>query len=166
MPLRKEANGEEQTAGPELRILTSRSLSGGGEGLFLRDLPRDLAPPLRHARSSSSLMGVDGLWTVSKSPERHRKSHHRWMSQSAKPTQLCWSVHKCACTPLDSVRSHCSVLTRSRLSASAPILLCLNQREKGARGGGEHAHTHTHTHTHTQTIVRNTVWGRVLGGGW
>lgn len=60
--LRKEDNvGGELTAQPELRVLTSRSLSGGGEGLFLRDLPRDLDPPLRHARSSSSLMGVDGL---------------------------------------------------------------------------------------------------------
>lgn len=52
-----------------LRSLTSRSLSGGGEGLFLRPLPRDLDPPLRQARSSSSLMGVEGLCTVSKSPE-------------------------------------------------------------------------------------------------
>lgn len=49
--------------------LTSRSLSGGGEGLFLRPLPRDLDPPLRQARSSSSLMGVEGLCTVSNSPE-------------------------------------------------------------------------------------------------
>lgn len=48
--------------------VTSRSLSGGGEGLFLRLLPRDLDPPLRQARSSSSLMGVGGLCTVSKSP--------------------------------------------------------------------------------------------------
>lgn len=56
--------------------LTSRSLSGGGEGLFLRPLPRDLDPPLRQARSSSSLMGVEGLCTVSKSPEsvhKHRQ---------------------------------------------------------------------------------------------
>lgn len=51
-----------------LQSLTSRSLSGGGEGLFLRPLPRDLDPPLRQARSSSSLMGVEGLCTVSKSP--------------------------------------------------------------------------------------------------
>lgn len=58
-PLRKgDSAGGEQ---PKLRVLTSRSLSGGGEGLFLRDLPRDLDPPLRQARSSSSLMGVDGL---------------------------------------------------------------------------------------------------------
>lgn len=53
--------------------LTSRSLSGGGEGLFLRPLPRDLEPPLRQARSSNSLIGVEGLCTVSKSPERVRK---------------------------------------------------------------------------------------------
>ena len=52
--------------------LTSRSLSGGGEGLFLRPLPRDLEPPLRQARSSISLMGVEGLCTVSKSPESAR----------------------------------------------------------------------------------------------
>lgn len=49
---------------------TSRSLSGGGEGLFLRPLPRDLEPPLRQARSSNSLIGVEGLCTVSKSPEK------------------------------------------------------------------------------------------------
>lgn len=54
--------------------LTSRSLSGGGEGLFLRPLPRDLDPPLRQARSSSSLMGVEGLCTVSKSPESGHKN--------------------------------------------------------------------------------------------
>ncbi|TNN82557.1 hypothetical protein EYF80_007075 [Liparis tanakae] len=54
----------------------TQSLSGGGEGLFLRPLPRDLDPPLRQALSSSSLMGVEGLCTVSKSPERERK-HRR-----------------------------------------------------------------------------------------
>lgn len=47
---------------------TSRSLSGGGEGLFLRPLPRDFDPELRHVLSSRSLMGVEGLCTVSNSP--------------------------------------------------------------------------------------------------
>lgn len=47
---------------------TSRSLSGGGEGLFFRPLPRDFDPELLHVLSSRSLMGVEGLWTVSNSP--------------------------------------------------------------------------------------------------
>ena len=47
---------------------TSRSLSGGGEGLFFRPLPRDFDPELLHVLSSRSLMGVEGLCTVSNSP--------------------------------------------------------------------------------------------------
>lgn len=47
---------------------TSRSLSGGGEGLLFRPLPRDFDPELLHVLSSRSLMGVEGLCTVSNSP--------------------------------------------------------------------------------------------------
>lgn len=48
---------------------TSRSLSGGGEGLFFLPRPLALVPPPRHVRSSSSLMGVEGLCPASKSPK-------------------------------------------------------------------------------------------------
>ena len=45
---------------------TSRSESGGGEGLlFLLPRPRDFPSELRRNLSESeSLMGVDGLWIV------------------------------------------------------------------------------------------------------
>lgn len=50
---------------------TSRSLSGGGEGLlFLLPLPRDFPSEAPRNRSDSeSLMVVDGLWIVPNSPE-------------------------------------------------------------------------------------------------
>lgn len=47
---------------------TSKSLSGGGDGLFFRPLPLDFDPELLHVRSSRSLIGVDGLCTASNSP--------------------------------------------------------------------------------------------------
>lgn len=47
---------------------TSRSLSGGGEGLFFRPLPRDFDPEPLHVLSSRSLIGVEGLCTASNSP--------------------------------------------------------------------------------------------------
>lgn len=50
---------------------TSRSESGGGEGLlFLRPRPRDFpSEPRRNRSESESLMGVDGLWIVLYSAE-------------------------------------------------------------------------------------------------
>ena len=50
---------------------TSRSESGGGEGLlFLRPRPRDFpSEPRRNRSESESLIGVDGLWIVPYSVE-------------------------------------------------------------------------------------------------
>lgn len=54
-------------------VLTSRSESGGGEGLlFLRPRPRDFpSEPRRNRSESESLMGVDGLWIALYSAETH-----------------------------------------------------------------------------------------------
>lgn len=53
---------------PIPKAQTSKSLSGGGDGLFFRPLPRDFDPELLHVLSSRSLIGVEGLCTVSNSP--------------------------------------------------------------------------------------------------
>lgn len=59
------------------KLNTSRSESGGGEGLlFLLPRPRDLPSELRRNLSASeSLMGVAGLWIVLYSATEDKFAH-------------------------------------------------------------------------------------------